>query len=453
MDLQKNKIYRCQITDYTADGTGFAKIEGRAVFVPRTAVGDQCDVRIVKVTKNVAFGRLEKLIVPSAARITPACPAADKCGGCCYQHITYEEELRAKEKKVRDALTRIGKQDGAKLLGITGAETTLHYRNKAQYPVGRDKNGNIVTGFYRPHSHDIVPVERCLIQSETADCIAAVVREWMREFDVPPYDYAAKRGAVRHIYVRVGEKSGESQLTLIAATRKLPALDVLIERLRAAAPSLTGILINHNQRGDNVILGDRTDVLWGEPMLEDRLCGHTFLLSPEAFYQVNHAQAERLYACAVEYAGLTGAETVLDLYCGAGTITLALAEHAKTAIGVEIVPEAVENAKRNALRNNMENTEFFCADAGQAAQRLAKRGIDVLVVDPPRKGLDENARDAILKMQPPRVVYVSCDPATLARDLAELCGTGYALEKAQAFDLFPRTGHVETVALLKQNDN
>ena len=228
----------------------------------------------------------------------------------------------------------------------------------------------------------------------------------------------------------------------------MPKLDVLVERLRAAAPSLTGILLNHNQRDDNVILGDRTDVLWGEPMLEDRLCGHTFLLSPEAFYQVNHAQAERLYACAVDYAGLTGEETVLDLYCGAGTITLALAEHAKTAIGVEIVPEAIENAKRNALRNGMENTEFFCADAGQAAQRLAKRGIDVLVVDPPRKGLDATARDAILKMQPPKVVYVSCDPATLARDVAELCGAGYTLEKAQAFDLFPRTFHVETVVQL-----
>ena len=228
----------------------------------------------------------------------------------------------------------------------------------------------------------------------------------------------------------------------------MPKLDVLVERLRAAAPSLTGILLNHNQRDDNVILGNRTDVLWGEPMLEDRLCGHTFLLSPEAFYQVNHAQAERLYACAVDYAGLTGEETVLDLYCGAGTITLALAEHAKTAIGVEIVPEAIENAKRNALRNGMENTEFFCADAGQAAQRLAKRGIDVLVVDPPRKGLDATARDAILKMQPPKVVYVSCDPATLARDVAELCGAGYTLEKAQAFDLFPRTFHVETVCLL-----
>lgn len=452
MELVKNKIYRCQITDYTSDGTGFAKIEGRAVFVPRTAVGDQCDVRIVKVTKNVAFGRVERLVVPSAARIAPACPAADKCGGCCYQHITYAEELRAKEKKVRDALTRIGGQDGAKLRGITGAPTTEHYRNKAQYPVGRDKDGRIVTGFYRPRSHDIVPVERCLIQSEKADRIAAVVRAWMQDYDVPPYDYAAKRGAVRHIYVRVGEKSGESQLTLIAATHKMPALDELIRRLRAQEPSLTGILLSHNQRGDNVILGDKTDVLWGEPMLEDRLCGHSFLLSPEAFYQVNHAQAEKLYACALDFAGLTGQETVIDLYCGAGTITLALAEQAKQVIGVEIVPEAVENAKRNALRNDMTNVEFLCADAGQAARQLAQRGVapDVLVVDPPRKGLDETARDAILKMLPPRVVYVSCDPATLARDIAELCGAGYALERAQAFDLFPRTNHVETVVLLSK---
>lgn len=454
MELVKNKNYRCQIVDYTADGTGIGKIDGRAVFVPRTAVGDQCDVRIVKLTKNVAYAQLEKLIVPSGARIRSACPVADKCGGCCYQHITYEEELRAKEKKVRDALTRIGGQDGAVLQGITGAPTTEHYRNKAQYPVGRDADGNIVTGFYRPRSHDIVPVERCLIQSETADHIAAVVRKWMQEFDVPPYDYVAKRGTVRHIYVRVGEKSGESQLTLIAATRKMPALDELVHRLREAEPSLTGILLNHNQRGDNVILGDRTDVLWGEPMLEDRLCGHSFLLSPEAFYQVNHAQAERLYACAVDFAGLTGEQTVIDLYCGAGTITLTLAERAKTVIGVEIVPEAVENARQNAVRNEMDNVEFLCADAGQAARQLAARGVqpDVLVVDPPRKGLDEQTRDAILKMMPPRVVYVSCDPATLGRDVRELTGAGYRMACAQAFDLFPRTGHVETVALLSKGE-
>ena len=230
MELMKNKVYRCRISDYTADGTGFAKIEGRAVFVPRTAVGDCCDVRIVKVTKNVAFGRVEKLVTPSRARITPACPVSDKCGGCCYQHITYEDELRAKEKKVRDALTRIGKQDGDRLLGITGAETTEHYRNKAQYPVGRDREGNIVTGFYRPRSHDIVPVERCLIQSEKADHLAGIVREWMTEFAVPPYDYETKRGTIRHIYVRTGEKSGECQLTLISAlTIGVPSFFLALE--------------------------------------------------------------------------------------------------------------------------------------------------------------------------------------------------------------------------------
>lgn len=450
MELVKNKIYRMQIVDYTADGAGVAKVDGRAVFVPRTAVGDQCDVRITKVTKNVAFGRVEALIVPSKHRIEPACPAAAQCGGCCFQHITYEEEKRAKEKKVRDALTRIGGQDGARLLGITGAPSTMHYRNKAQYPVGRDADGKVVTGFYRQRSHDIVPVACCLIQSETADRIAALVRGWMEQNDIQPYTPDVKGAMVRHIYVRVGEASGEAQVTLVATDKRLPALDKLIETLRANVSGLTGVLLNVNRREDNVILGDRTVVIWGEMQLQDYLCGNSFLLSPHAFYQVNHAQTEKLYACALEYAGLTGRETVLDLYCGAGTITLALAAKAARVIGVEVVPEAVENAQQNAVRNGVTNAEFLCADAGQAASMLAaqRETPDVLVVDPPRKGLDEQTRDAILKMQPPRVVYVSCDPATLARDIKELTAAGYALERAQAFDLFPRTGHVETVALL-----
>lgn len=450
MELVKNKIYRAQIMDYTADGAGVAKVDGVAVFVPRAAVGDQCDIRITKVGKSVAFGRIEEIVVPSKHRIAPLCPVAAQCGGCCYQHITYEEEKRAKEKKVRDALVRIGGQDGAKLTGIVGAPDTAHYRNKAQYPVGLNEEGRVVTGFYRPRSHDIVPVETCLIQSETADRAAAVVRDWMNQNQVPPYDYGKKRGTVRHIYVRVGEASGECQLTLISATRKLPALDALVDSLRAVLPSLTGVLLNHNQRDDNVILGDRTDVLWGEPLLEDRLCGHSFLLSPAAFYQVNHAQAEKLYECALDFAGLTGSETAVELYCGAGTITLSLAERALRVIAVEIVPEAVENARQNAARNGVTNVEFICADAGQAAAMFAGRGEtpDVLVVDPPRKGLDEATRDAILRMLPPRVVYVSCDPATLARDVKELTNAGYTLEKAQAYDLFPRTSHVECVALM-----
>lgn len=452
MELVKNKIYRMQIIDYTADGAGVAKVDGRAVFVPRTAVGDQCDVRITKVTKNVAFGRVETLIVPSKHRIEPACPAAAQCGGCCFQHITYEEELRAKEKKVRDALTRIGGQDGDTLCGITGAPSITRYRNKAQYPVGRDADEKIVTGFYRPRSHDIVPVETCLIQSETADRIAAIVRGWMAQNGILPYTPGVKGAMVRHIYVRVGEASGEAQVTLVATEKRLPALDQLVDTLRETVRGLTGVLLNINRREDNVILGDRTVVIWGEMQLEDHLCGNSFLLSPYAFYQVNHAQTEKLYACALEYADLTGRETVIDLYCGAGTITLALASSAARVIGVEIVPEAVENAKQNAERNGVTNAEFLCADAGQAALTLAAQGKapDVLVVDPPRKGLDEQTRDAILKMRPPRVVYVSCDPATLARDVKELTAAGYALEKAQAFDLFPRTQHVETVVQMLQ---
>lgn len=445
MELLKNKIYRAQIIDYTADGAGVARIGGRAVFVPRTAVGDQCDIRITKVGKTVSFGRLEELVVPSKHRIEPACPLAGLCGGCCFQHIAYEEELRAKEKKVRDALERIGGQDGGKLTGITGAPSAEHYRNKAQYPVGQDADGKVVTGFYRPRSHDIVPVETCLIQSETADTAAAVVRSWMKENSIQPYVPGVKGSMIRHIYVRVGEASGEAQVTLVSAARRVPALDKLVTALRENVPGLTGVLLNVNRREDNVILGDRTVVIWGEMQLEDHLCGNSYLLSPHAFYQVNHAQTEKLYACALEYAGLTGRETVLDLYCGAGTITLTMAGQAARMIGVEIVPEAVENAKQNAARNGVQNVEFLCADAGQAASMLAGQGErpDVLVVDPPRKGLDGLARDAILKMQPARIVYVSCDPATLARDLRELTAAGYTLQKAHAFDLFPRTSHCE----------
>ncbi len=450
MELLKNKIYRCQISGYSSDGSGVAKIDGHTVFVPHTAAGDQCGIKIVKAGKKVSFGRLETLYLPSKHRITPLCPVSDKCGGCCYQHITYKEELRAKEQKVRDALIRIGGLDGDKLLGITGAPSELRYRNKAQYPVGTDSFGNIVKGFYRPHSHTIVPAERCLIQSEKADHIADIVLAWMREFNIVPYNYNTRRGTIRHIYVRVGEKSGECQLTLISATDKLPGIGTLVDRLRESDPSVTGILINHNQRGDNVILGDRTDVLWGSRLLEDRLCGNPFLLSPEAFYQINHAQAERLYECAAEFAGLSGNETVLELYCGAGTITLFLAQFARRVIGVEIVPEAVENARLNMERNGIANAEFICADAGMAARKLSSSKIDVIVADPPRKGLSEIARDAILKLHPEKIVYISCDPATLARDVKELCGTGYSMQKAQAFDMFPRTSHVETVVLMSR---
>lgn len=454
MELVKNKVYRAQIIDYTTEGMGIARIDGRAVFVPHTAVGDQCDIRILKITKTLAWGRMEQLVVPSKHRISPACPVFAQCGGCCYQHITYAEELRAKEKQVRDALTRIGGQKETALEEILGAQATERYRNKAQYPVGRGVDGRIVTGFYRPHSHEIVPTEQCLIQSEIADKIAGLVREWMTDYAIVPYDPKTKKGIIRHIYVRTGEKSGETQLTLVTATRSIPAQKELVQRLQEAVPSLTGVLLNYNPREDNVILGDKTRPLWGEPLLEDRLCGNSFLLSPESFYQVNHAQAEVLYECALEFAALSGIETVLDLYCGAGTITLALAAHAKQVIGVEVVSEAVENARQNAQRNGYENVAFFCADAAQIARIIAAKNVkpDVLVVDPPRKGLDEPTRDAIFRMLPPKIVYISCAPATLARDIRELVGVGYRLVRVKAIDLFPRTKHVETVVLLSKGE-
>ncbi len=452
--VEKNKIYRAAIFDYSTEGLGIARVHDMIVFVPGTAAGDQCDIRITRVNSRIAYGRLERLVVPSKHRITPACPLAGKCGGCCWQHITYEEELRAKQKKVTDALHRIG---GITIpeLQIVAAPKITHYRNKAQYPVGYDKDGRIITGFYRARSHDIIPAAHCLIQSEAADLLAGVVRDWMTDCGITPYDAAANKGIIRHIYVRTGDASGETHLCIVAARARLPEQDKLIRRAREACPSMTGIVLNVNKRNDNVILGERTLTLWGEAELEDRLCGNIFRLSPHAFYQVNHAQTEQLYECVLEFSGLTGTETAVDLCCGAGTITLALARRAKHVTGIEIVPEAVANARDNAARNGIGNVSFLCADAAQAAVRFAHLGErpDVIVADPPRKGLDEATIHAIAAMEPAKMVYVSCDPATLARDVKQFAESGYQLERVRAFDLFPRTRHVETIVLLQRENS
>lgn len=448
MALQKNKIYRAEISGYTAEGAAVTHIEGMVVFVPGGAAGDQCDIKIVKVQKHLAYGRIEQIVRPSRARIEPACPYAAKCGGCCFQYITYEEELSAKRQRVEETLRRIGGVEGI-TEGITGSEQVAGYRNKAQFPVGQDETG-VYTGFYRPRSHDIIRAENCMLLPAVSNRLAALVCRWMEENQIAAYNEATRKGLIRHIYVRVGFSSGESHLCLIATRGKLPAQERLIALLTEQEPSLTGIVLNVNKRTDNVILGDKTLTLWGSPVLQDSLCGNVFQLSPHAFYQVNHAQAERLYEKALAYAQLTGKETVIDLYCGAGTITLALAAQAARVIGVEIVAEAVENAKANAAYNGVQNVEFMCADAGQAAMLLAQRGErpDVLTVDPPRKGLSAEAIEAIAQMAPQRVVYVSCDPATLARDVKMFTERGYTAEKAHVFDLFPRTSHVETVVSL-----
>lgn len=451
MSLQKNKIYRTEFTGYTAEGAAVAKINGMTVFVSGGAVGDQCDVKIIKVGKKLAFGKIEKIIIPSKHRIKPVCIHAGKCGGCSYQHITYEEELNAKKQKVADALSRIG---GFKNLDIkiTGADETMHYRNKAQFPVG-EQNGVPYTGFYRSRSHDIVRADKCFIVKQIANDIAKCICNWMEEFKIPAYDENKKTGLIRHIYIRTGEISKEVQVCLITARNKIPNIEDLIDNLTKSFEQITSIVQNINKRTDNVILGDKTITLWGDDYLQDTLCSNVFKLSPHAFYQVNHAQTEKLYGFALEYANLTGKENVIDLYCGAGTITLALAAHAKNVIGVEIVPEAIENAKANAKINGIENIEFICADAGQAALMLAQRGTkpDVLTVDPPRKGLNEQAIEAILQMNPEKIVYISCDPATLARDCKLLCNNdNYKIDKVMAVDLFPRTYHIETVCLLSK---
>ena len=449
--MEKNAVYRAEILDYTSDGASIARIHDMVVFVPGGAVGDHCDIRIVKVAKNHAYGRIERVFIPSQHRIEPECPQAAKCGGCCYWHITYEEELRAKKKKVQDAIRRIGGVD-LEPEGICGSDRIYHYRNKAQYPVGRNDSG-IVTGFYRVRSHDIIPTEHCLIQAEQADTLAACVRDWMTRCRIAPYNEKTHNGLIRHIYVRTAFSTGQVQLCLISKSDKLPHTDELIEAAHRQVPGLCSVVINVNSKPGNTILGSTYHTIWGSDYLEDVLCGNRFHISPPSFYQVNRAQAERLYECALEYAQLDQTKTALDLYCGVGTITLALARQAKSVIGAEIIPQAVRNAKENAELNQIDNAEFFCGDSGQTAQMLAHRGLtpDVICVDPPRKGLDDVTIDAIVTMAPPRVVYVSCDPATLARDIKKFSEQGYQLKKYRVFDLFSRTHHAETVVLLSRN--
>ena len=448
--MEKNKIYRAEIIAYAGDGSSIARIHDMVVFVPGGAVGDQCDIRIVKIAKNYAFGRIERIFIKSKHRIEPECPHASKCGGCCYWHISYEEELRAKSKKVQDAMQRIG-GIAMEPEAVCGSDSIYHYRNKAQYPVGM-KDDTIITGFYRARSHDIIPMEHCLIQTELADNLAKCVRDWMTEYHVAPYNENTHNGLIRHVYVRSGFATGQVLLCIVTKSAKLPAVGELIQAARQAVPGLCGIVLNINKKTGNAILGDRYITLWGNDTLEDVLCGNRFQLSPAAFYQVNRAQAEKLYEAALQYAELDQTKTALDLYCGAGTITLALAHSAKEVIGAEIVPQAVENAKQNAKLNYITNARFICADAGQAATHLAEEGTrpDVIVVDPPRKGMDQATIDAIGVMAPERVVYVSCDPATLARDVKLLGEQGYQLKKYKVYDLFPRTFHVETVVLMSK---
>ena len=444
--LEKKRIYRAHIDGYSSEGLGIARIDGQVVFVHGAVRGETCDVLVMKVLKNAAFGKIAALAEPSPARRQPDCPYYGRCGGCDFRHMSYEEELWAKRARVQDALTRIG---GAEVTveEILGAEQPLHYRNKSIYPIS--PAGEV--GFYRARSHQVVHVEHCLIQKPEADALAQAVRDYIARFQVEPYNEATGRGLLRHLYVRTSCR-GESLACLLVNGSRLPHEQELVDMLRAAAPGVCGVVLGENTRRGNAILGDRYRTLWGRDYLTDTLCGLELRLSVPSFYQVNHDQAQRLYEKALEYAGLTGRELAVDLYCGAGTITQVLARRARHVIGGEIVPEAIRDAEDSARRNGVENVEFLCGDASRLAAELRQRGLrpDVICVDPPRKGLAPDVVEAAASMTPGRIVYVSCDPATLARDVARFAPLGYHPVRACAVDLFPGTAHVETVCLLSK---
>ena len=446
MELAKNQEHTVTIEGYGEGGMGVARIDGRVVFVHGALRGEKCRVFILKTLKSVAFAKVLEVLEPSSERMESDCPYFPRCGGCTYRHIRYEEELRLKKQRVQDNLSRIGGSD-VTVEEILGAQDTLRYRNKAQYPVSKDG----AVGFYRARTHEVIECEHCLLVRPEADAAAEALREYMQSCRVAGYDEKTGRGLIRHLYVR-SNAAGESLICVLVNGDKLPKEDRLVALLRDACPKCTGIVLGTNTKKGNVILGDRYRTLWGSDRLEDTLCGKTFRLSVPSFYQVNRVQAERLYAKAIEFAGLTGQETVLDLYCGAGTITLALSDHAKKVLGAEIVPEAIDDARENAARNGVKNAEFFCGDASDVAKKLARENLrpDVITVDPPRKGLAADVVESIAEMQPGRVVYVSCDSATMARDVKRLADLGYTAQRACAVDMFPRADHVETIVLLQR---
>ena len=449
-ELHRGDPLQVSIETATIDGSGVARVDGQVVFVPGALPGERCSVRIAHVGRSAVFAQLLSVLTLSAHRVEPDCPYFPLCGGCALRHMDYEQELALKQTHVQSCLTRIGGQT-ISALPITGAAQTDGYRNKVQFPV-QEQDGRPVAGFFSGKTHRVIPVRHCRIQPDCADAIHGVVLAWMEQYHIRAYDEQTHTGYIRHIYIRFGTESGQILVCIVATCTQLPKKKQLVAALLAAEPGITTIVFSPNTKKGNTVLGTEFHPLYGDGTITDTLCGLQFRLSAPAFYQVNHAQAERLYEKAVQLAGLTGNETVLDLYCGTGTITLCLARHAKKAIGVEIVPQAIEDAKFNAAQNGMENAEFFCMDAGQAAKMLADRHTrpDVIVVDPPRKGVSADVIEAIGTMAPQRVVYVSCDPATLARDLKLLTAAGYTLQTAEAFDLFPRCAHVETVCLLSK---
>ena len=455
MEWTKNQLLELEITDLTDQGAGVGRCDGRVCFVPLAVPGDRVRAKVLKPAKNVVYCRLEEVLSPSPDRVEVDCPVYAQCGGCSLRQIRYEAELRLKEQRVRSALRRIGGLEDLPVAPILGAPSRDGYRNKALLPVGMDKNGKPTLGFYARNTHRVVPCPDCRLQPEVFTRVARAFLAWAETSGNSVYDEAAHSGVLRRLYLRQGEQTGQVLACAVVNGGRLRREEELAAALRSAAPELTGILLNEHRERTNVALGRKFRTLWGKETIEDKLCGLTFTLSPLSFYQVNRTQAERLYGLAAEFAGLTGTETLLDLYCGTGTIGLSMAGRARKVVGVEIIPDAVENARQNAAANGIRNAEFLCGDAALAARQLADRGErpDVVLLDPPRKGCAPELIETVARdLAPRRVVYVSCDPATLARDLKLFAQRGYRPMQAAPVDMFPATLHVETVVLMTRTD-
>ena len=452
--MEKNEIFETGIVDMTEDGEGIGKVDGFTVFIKDTVIGDHVEAKLIKSKKTYGYGRLVKVLSPSAFRVEPTCPVAAPCGGCQLQAMSYESQLKFKESRVRGHLERIGHFTDIPMEPIIGMEgEPLRYRNKAQFPVGKSKDGQIITGFYAGRTHSIIPVEDCLLGMPVNRQVTKIVTEFMEKYHIEPYNEETHRGLVRHILVRCGFHTGQVMVCLVINGTKLPRHEELVKCLSEAVSGLVSVSLNVNREKTNAILGRELINLYGHGYLEDMIGDVRFRISPLSFFQVNPVQTEKLYGKALEFAGLSGGEIVWDLYCGIGTISLFLAKKAKQVYGVEIIPAAIENAKENARLNHMDNAEFFVGKAEEVlpekyAQSGGTMAADVIVVDPPRKGCDEALLDTMVKMAPKRIVYVSCNSATLARDLRFLCDRGYELMRVQACDMFPMSVHTETVVLL-----
>ena len=472
--MQKNDIITLAITDMGVNGEGIGRADGLTFFVKDAVIGDRITARVLKLKKTYGYARLEQLLLPSDLRVQPPCPQHRRCGGCQLQAMNYEAQLQFKQNKVRGDLIRLG-GFAADFIDhimepIVGMEVPFRYRNKAQFPIGCDRDGRPMAGFYAARTHSLIETEDCLLGVEQNRSVLDAVLDYMRTEHVPAYDETTGKGLIRHVLIRYGFSSKELMVALVINGKQLPHQEALIRRL-TQIPHMKSISINCNLENTNVILGNETTCIWGEPYITDtiHLCdcrddrftqtdqAVTFRISPQSFYQVNPVQTEKLYSLALEYAGLTGRESVWDLYCGIGTISLFLAKKAGQVYGVEVIPEAIEDDRENAARNGIENARFFVGKAEEVLpafyedqQDTAMRHPDVIVVDPPRKGCDRACLDTMLRMQPARIVYVSCDPATLARDLRILVDGGYELKRVRPVDQFGQTVHVESVVQLKR---